>query len=454
MRALVNKASRFASTPERGQIVGGLGGLAVFFDDYSNAMIVGPTMRPMTDRLKVSREKLAYIVDSTAAPVASLMIGTWFGAEISYIQSGLDMVRDSGTAPAFLLDTNGQLVSGMRAYFLSWPHRFYPILAIVMVFLIAWRGRDFGPMLTAERKARAGAPPNAPLKTTAFDANSAEVEGRAWYAVVPMLVLVGVSLALLVILGWGGSDAAAWASAGWADRVRIITDNTDSYASILYAALASLVVAGAIAALTRAIPLHAIHDAMMNGMTRIFPALVILALAWSLAAGMDDLQLAQVAETFLKEQQFHVQLLPLLVFLISAGVSFATGSSWSTMIIICPIVVKVGAGLADGLEPEFARRIFYSAVGSVLAGSIFGDHCSPISDTTVLSSMGSDCDHVAHVWTQMPYAVAVAIVGALCGDLLCTEMNWNPLIGIGLSIVVLLVLLQFVGRRVDRQTAT
>jgi Na+/H+ antiporter NhaC len=192
---------------------------------------------------------------------------------------------------------------------------------------------------------------------------------------------------------------------------------------------------------------------MITGMTRVFPALVILACAWALAQGMSDLQLADVAQHFLATAKFDVHYLPFAVFVVSAGVSFATGSSWSTMAIICPIVVEVGAGLTAGMEAGPARDVFYAAVGSVLGGSIFGDHCSPISDTTVLSSLASECDHVAHVWTQMPYAVAVAMVGALCGDFLCSWMDWHPVIGIAISTIVLLVLLQVVGRRVGGQTA-
>lgn len=444
--AVVNAIARWGTTRRRGQTATWAAGLLVFFDDYANAMIIGPAMRPVCDRLRISRAKLAYIVDSTAAPVASIaLIGTWIGYEIGCIQAGLDQLA---TRPDFLSD-----VGGYQAFVRSLPYRFYPILALVMVLLIALLDRDFGPMRRAEREARASraADPTGP---------DALVTGRAWYAVVPVLVLVVLTLTLLV---WPGLRSIEWATftppAGTPYLVavlqRVLAD-ADPFNPILYAALAALAAAGVISLVTGALDLRQAVDSATESMSRLLPTIVVLVLAWTLSASMKDLQLGEVAVGLLRSAGFdepgRLRSLPACIFLAACVVSFATGTSWGTMGILCPAAVTIAAGLVPHLPPAEAQHVFYASVGAVLAGAVFGDHCSPISDTTVLSSLASGCSLETHVWTQMPYALVVAAVALLCGDVLVRYTDLEAWTGLLIGSGMLLVVVLAVGRRPGQQS--
>jgi Na+/H+ antiporter NhaC len=434
-RALVNVIARYASTSRRGQVAAWVAGLVVFFDDYANSMIVGPTMQPIADRLRISRAKLAYIVDSTAAPVASIaLIGTWVGAELGYINEGLADVAKSGT-PDFLAH-----VDGWQAFVYSIPYRFYAVLAIVMVLLVALTRRDFGPMRSAE------AGPESGRHDSGVQTEADGGEGGHWsHAAAPILVLVGVTLAVLI---WPGMVARREAlQAGDTFAFRQFFATADSYNAILYGAFAAAAVAIAVAVVGRRLTLSAATDALTSGMARVFPAIVVLVLAWALSAGSIDLQVGKVVSGWLAERGFSLSWLPLGVFVSAAFVSFATGTSWGTMGILCPMVVRVAADLGAELPPAEALPLFYASVGSVLSGAIFGDHCSPISDTTVLSSIATGCALTTHVWTQLPYALLTAVVAMGLGDTLCSRYEHSPWLGLAAGIVALVILLRVLGRR-------
>ncbi len=440
--AIVGAVARWASNRRRGQVATWLAGLLVFFDDYANAMIVGPAMRPVCDRLRISRAKLAYLVDSTAAPVASIaLIGTWIGAEIGFIHDGLSALAEK---PAFLEDVVLDRGFAYTAFFQSIAYRFYPILALVMVLLIGLLNRDFGPM----RKAEDEAAREMPTRGETEDRGGAEATGKAWYAGVPVLTLVVVTLGLLVLTGWMGVLAAGEEHRGLA-LVREIVSNGDPYNSILYGALTAVASAVIISLVTRALNLAQTMEAATASMSRMFPTMIVLVLAWALSAAMQALQLGEVAKGLLQGAQFDAQWLPLLIFVAACATSFATGTSWGTMGILCPAAVTIAAGLLADMPAEQAFPLFYASVGAVLAGAVFGDHCSPISDTTVLSSLASGCSLESHVWTQMPYALTVAAVSILCGDILgrCVGVPWwgGLLVGTALLVLILLV----VGRRPD-----
>lgn len=438
-----------ATTPRHGQALGWFSGTLVFFDDYANTMIVGPTMRPLFDKLKISREKLAYIVDSTAAPIASLaLIGTWIGAEIGFIDDGLKQL-DAVGRPEFM--------KNFRAYDIfvqSIPYRFYAIFTLVMVLLIALTGRDFGPMKTAERNAqRNGA-------RSASDAISqGTIIGRWWHAGAPILVLIGATLGILYMTGsaglavLSGQDLVLYESSeGWLERAGWLLKKADPNLAILYGALSSLVVAVFITLVTRIITIRATMEAIVSGMVQMFPAIIILVLAWGLSAVMGDLQLAQVASSYFEQNRDRltdiIKYVPFIVFLAAAIVSFSTGTSWGTMGILCPVViVVVGGELLADVEHDQAVRIFYGAVGAVLAGAVFGDHCSPISDTTVLSATASGCSLESHVWTQLFYAVTAASVAVLCGDLLCMHFGKPLWVGLGAGVLALVVIVFAIGRK-------
>jgi len=391
-------------------------------------MIIGPTLRPVFDRLRLSRAKLSYIVDSTAAPVASIaLIGTWIGAEIGYIQDGLEGLARLGT-PACVAD-----VTAYQAFLQSLPYRFYPIFALVLVGLLAGMGRDFGPMLKAERIA-VSAPAPAELEAAVH-------RRRGWLAAIPVLILVAGTVAIILITG------IRTVPEGESVTAQAVLSGADAFGSILYAAIASLVIAALLGIITRAGPLAQTMEATLEGMARMFPAVVVLVLAWALSKSTSDLRLGAVATSFLQGADVKLTWLPLLIFLAAAGVSLATGTSWGTMAILCPAAVEVAGRLVVDLPSDDAHRVFYASVGAVLAGAIFGDHCSPISDTTVLSAAASGCSLEEHVWTQAPYALAACVVAALAGNVLCTWLGWPAGLCIGLGVMALAAVVRGLGRR-------
>lgn len=438
-RAMVARVTRHLATPRRGQLGAFLAGIVVFFDDYANAMIVGPAMRPIFDRLKISREKLAYIVDSTAAPVASVFIGTWLVAEISFIDEGLNAL--TGDRPPFLAG-----MDGFSAFWASLPYRTYAWLSLVLVFLIAVTHRDFGSMRTAENRAAndvhhandpAESHPGNAATSQAELANKPQADAKKWWlGAIPIAVMVFGTIGLLFASGWN-----AFTSTGekpsfdtWTDGVQslsAILGGANSSDALLYAALGGTIIALVLTVLARTCTLAAAMDGMTEGMKRMFAACIVLTLAWGLTKASEDLELSKVAAHVLgvmeQNGQFDLTLLPTVTFIAAAIVSFATGTSWGTMGILCPVVVAISARLYGDLPEADALPLFYSTIGAVLTGAVFGDHCSPISDTTVMSSIASECDLGRHVWTQMPYAFVVAIVGLLCTDLLNFALiKWAP----------------------------
>jgi Na+/H+ antiporter NhaC len=432
--AMVNLVAPWARDRRRCQVVGWLAGLVVFFDDYANTMIVGPTMRPITDRMKVSREKLSYIVDSTAAPVASIaLIGTWLGAEIGFLQAGFD-TWTAETRPAFLTG-----IDGFGAFYCSIPYRYYPIFALVLVFLIGITGRDFGAMLKAERREAAKS-----TDSVAESAVGAFGSARGWWtAALPIAALVVTTLAVLFATGRGGLADHYDSILIW---LKDLLAGADPYGSIMYGAIAGLGLAVLLTLGTRKLWLRDTMKAMLNGMARVFRALIVLVLAWALSSATQELHLAQVATSVLQQADVRPHFLPLAIFVASCVVAFATGTSWGTMGILCPVVVVVAGNLFADLPRAEALPLFYAAVGSVLAGAVFGDHCSPISDTTVLSALASECTLEAHVWTQMPYALLAAACEIVFGDLLCSFTGLPFWVGLALGTVVLILFVRLFGK--------
>jgi len=395
-RAVVEGLARRAKSARSVRMLSWLSGLVVFFDDYANCMIVGSAMGPLCDRYRVSRAKLAYIVDSTAAPVASLaLVSTWVGFEVGVVEEGLEIAKQS-------IEPYGFFVEG-------WAYRFYPILAMIFVGVVAWSGRDFGPMARALEE-----------EADASGRGDDEDDGEApwWVAVLPILTLVGVTLAML----WRTGSAKAPAS----PRLFEVLENADGYGSILQGAFSALVVALVLVLATRSLDLKHSTEAAIEGMKLMFEALIVLVLAWSLSASMKELGAPQYLVSVLRTA-LPAYLLPTLVFLVGAGISFAVGSSYTTMGIMMPMVIPLAFELAGG-----DSSVPLAASGSVLAGACFGDHCSPISDTTVLSSIGSGSDLLSHVRTQLPYALLIGVISIVFGTL-PAGFGLNPWIGIALG---------------------
>lgn len=410
-------------------------GLTVFFDDYANTLVVGNTMRPVTDSLRVSRAKLAYLVDSTAAPVASIfLVTTWIGYEVGLI----------GDAMSYIPDLN------MEAYlvFLSTiPYSFYPILAIAFVFMVASSDRDFGPMYEAELRARQHGVDAVSAMDTAMAADCEPIEPvegkpqRAINAILPLLVLVGGVIGGLYVTG-------AAASGGDNPPLRDIIGAADSYKALMWGSLLGMVTAVVLTLAQRLMSLDEVVSAWYKGMRAMLYAMVILLLAWSLGGITESLKTAEFLVEALGDR-LPVGLVPAVVFVLAAGTAFATGSSWGSMGILLPLVVPLTWAVmkASGQAGPEDMHLLYSAIACVLAGSVWGDHCSPISDTTILSSMASGCDHIEHVRTQLPYALVVGAVALGVGTIpVAYGVPWWLALAIGA--VLLALALRFFGKRV------
>ncbi len=403
---IVERLKPFATSARRGQLATWALGVLVFFDDYANTLIVGPTMRPITDKLKISREKLAYIVDSTAAPVVCLFpISTWVGFEIGLIGAAFQQLELPYDAYSFFVQTI--------------PYRFYPIFALVMVAALAISRFDFGPMRQAEKRAREHGLVLAEDAAPIADYGSQEVEPpadipkRAFNAILPIATVVGVTLLGLYLTG---SDGLADGEAS----VRTILQNADSTRALLWGSLSGMLLALLLALAQKLLSIRQAMGAMMGGFKAMFMALVVLVLAWALASICSQLHTADYLVGIVSGNVTPVWL-PALTFVLSAATAFATGSSWGTMGILEPLVIPIchslslTAGHEVGSEPYTLYML--ASIAAVLAGSIWGDHCSPISDTTILSSMATGCDHIAHVRTQLPYAFTIGLIGILVGSI-------------------------------------
>jgi len=441
-QGIVERLRGSARTARRGQVATWMMGVLIFFDDYANTLIVGSTMRPITDRLRISREKLAYIVDSTAAPVASVFpISTWVGFEVGLIAAAFTQLSIPYNAYA--------------TFIASIAYRFYPIFALVLGFTIAFSCRDRGPMLRAELRASETGAVIGDGDTPLSDSTAATLappEGkplRARNAFIPIGVVIGVTIVGLYVSGSSNlvraADISTWR---WLQDVFSAASSLDV---LLWASLSAAVTALTLAVAQRILTPKQAMEGLVGGFKSMLLAIVVLVLAWSIGQVTGLLHTADYVVGF-TSGILSPQWLPVLVFLMAAGISFATGTSWGTMAILMPLVIPVAHRLSlaaghpmDG-DPYYGFML--GTISSVLAGSVWGDHCSPISDTTILSSMGSGCDHIAHVKTQMPYAFGIGLLGMVVGDI-PTAYGMSPWISIlvGSAIIVGGVLL--LGKRSD-----
>ena len=432
VRGVMDRIARLASSASRTQFATYLMGLVVFFDDYANTILVGSTMRPLSDRWKVSREKLAYLIDSTAAPVAGLaVLSTWIAFEVSTFSAQLPA---AGLTPG----------DGYAVFLQSLPYRFYCILTLVFVGLVAYTGRDFGPMARAEARARRGdglvRPGGEPLVAEqGLQLEPApNVQPRAWAAVVPILAFVLVTLFEIAHAGKAFELSAAelWSIEG---LTGVLYDGSGSQ-PLMIGSLVGLLLAIAISRHLR-VPGRAIVGAAWRVLTSMGVAIAILYLAWMIGRVCGSLGTAPYLTALLGDA-LDPRLLPAVLFLLAGVVAFSTGSSWSTMSILLPLVVGLAYALGSGAElgatpHESGMLLMLMSIGAVLEGAIFGDHCSPISDTTVLSSIAAASDHIDHVRTQIPYATVTMGVAMGAGYLPCTYLGVSPFLGLALGAALL-----------------
>lgn len=423
MQGVVDKISKYASTNRSGQISTMLMGILIFFDDYANTLLVGNTMRVLTDKLRISREKLSYIVDSTAAPITSVaIISTWIGFEIGLMQEAFAQVGIQANIYLVFIETI--------------PYRFYSIFAVLFVFLVAWTQRDFGMMLAAEKrslhKGKVLRDDANPLADTSELSIPEDIPYRWYNAIVPILVVI---VAMLIGLYFSGLRAMPEDAS---KKLWTVIGNSDSFQVLIWASFAGSLAAITLSLSQRIQTLTEAIESWLSGLKSMVLAVVVLILAWSLSRVATEVHTAEYIIQ-VTSGVLHPAIMPLLTFVTAAVVSFATGTSWGTMAILIPIVIPLTAQLlyGHGFDTAINAESFLGTFAAVLSGSVFGDHCSPISDTTILSSMASGADHIDHVRTQIPYAIVVGVIAILAGYL-PAGMHWNwfifTAIGIGLLI--------------------
>ena len=407
-KAIAEALAKKAKTAKSTQLITWFLGICVFFDDYANSLIVGPIMRPVADKMKISRERLAFIIDATAAPIAGLaIISTWIGLEVSLISEGFETI--------------GVEASGFGVFLQTIPYRFYNILILAFIVITTITLREFGPMRKAEIAARKSKDlANEEVVATSSHMDELEpkegVKLSIWNAIVPIGALIISSVVAFYYSGYStimaGDDTAIQA---------IITNSPLSFKAILetfaasdasvalfQSALFASIVAIIMSVCKKIFTISEAIEAWVDGMKGLIITGVILILAWSLGSVIKELGTAQYLVEALNGA-IPAFLLPSLIFVLGAVISFSTGTAYGTMSILMPLAIP----LAYKINPEMSFVIV--STSAVLTGAIFGDHCSPISDTTILSSMGAGCNHIDHVKTQMWYALFVAAITILFG---------------------------------------
>ena len=442
-KAVAEALAKMAKTARSAQLVTLLLGLAVFFDDYANSLIVGPIMKPVADKMKISRERLAFIIDATAAPIAGLaIVSTWIGLEVGLINDAF-------------INGIGVEVDAFGIFLETIPYRFYNILILAFVFITSVLLKDFGPMYKAEVEAR-----KRNLQEEDSDYNSSKVDNTelepkegiklsVWNAIIPIGVLVIMALVCFYYSGYslimGGEDIALQ---------QIITNSpmsfkaiqesfsaSDASVALFQSALIASIVTIIMGVSKKIFTLTEAIDTWIDGMKPLLVTGVILILAWSLSSVIKDLGTAKYLVSMLSGSLPNF-LLPTVIFILGAVISFATGSAYGTMGILMPLAIP----LAHSMNSEMGFIIV--STSAVLTGAIFGDHCSPISDTTILSSMGAGCNHIAHVNTQMGYSLFVAGITIIFGYIPAgLGVKWYIVLPIALLATFLGV--QILGKKVE-----
>lgn len=457
MRAIADLVVKIAKGPRSAQITMWISSWVIFFDDYANALIIGPIMRPLCDKYRISREKLAYIVDSTAAPVAGIMlISTWIGTELVNINEGLAIAGVTGvTAYGIFIDTI--------------PYRFYNIMALFFVFATAFLLRDFGPMLKAEIRARTTGetinPGSEVMETEkVIDEEKEEIKENygilktskkvtppnIWNALIPVGVLIISAVILFYTNGAAAVGAEALEGLSFFEAVREAYSNSDASIVLFQAGLLACIVAIIMGFFEKIFTLKDGIETWAHGMKSMLFVCIVLILAWSIGSVIGDLGTAHFLVSNLSDvlPQFIV---PALIFIIAAVVSFATGTAYGTMAILLPLCIPLAAAIVGitGMEitsSGSAYAYILMCSSAVLTGAIFGDHSSPISDTSILSSMGAGCSLLDHVITQIVYAVTVGVV-VIAGYIL-VGLGLNVWITLLVMAAILVLILLFVGKKV------
>mmetsp|Transcript_12418 Transcript_12418/g.22436 ORF Transcript_12418/g.22436 Transcript_12418/m.22436 type:complete len:794 (-) Transcript_12418:131-2512(-) len=435
-------------------------GFVIFFDDYANTLILGGTMRPITDSYFVSREKFAFLVDATTAPIASIApISSWIGFELGLIQAELDVLAAAGEPVP---------TSAYDVFLKTIPSRYYPIFMLVFSFMMILSMREFGPMLHAERRAQFEhklMSDSASVEQTVIDHSlepDEDVPRRWWNAAVPILATFIVVLVGLILTGVDGAKAN-----GEPQTAANIFGNGDSYSSILWGSFVGSIVIWLMCRFQYIEDGHFVNqwaywikfkshptarpiltmkeslESWIGGVKSLTTPVLVLIMAWAIGTAVRDSGADNFFSSALSSDSLDYRAIPTLTFIISGVISFATGTSWGTMSIMFPIVVSASWFASDGDD-----NILVLTISAILAGAVFGDHATAISDTTILSAMSSKCDLTHHVITQMPYALAVAVLSILIGYL-PAGFAWEAWIGLVIGIFLVIAMVLLLGVRVD-----
>ena len=431
MAGAVHAAARYATSNRRSQLATVLMGFVIFFDDYANTLLVGNMMRPFTDRVKISREKLSYLVDSTAAPVASLaIISSWSVFQMSLLESPFEQF--------------GISVNPYFTFIQSIPFSFYCILTLVFILINVMLKREYGPMHAAENRAISTGKVLADNAKPLLDPSLMQgknITPSHWSnAFIPIGVVVAVTIGGLIITGLKSVTMEN-------PSLRDIIGAADPYASLIWGSCISSITAIGISVGKGVLNLEKALESWVNGVRSMVMACIILVLAWTIGSVCKDLHTAEYLVS-ISSNVLTPNMLPFITFGTAAAISFSTGSSWATMSILIPVVVPMALHLMT-LDPNAVVEspVFLATFASVLSGSVFGDHCSPISDTTILSSTASASDHIDHVKTQMPYALTVGVLAMTLG---CLGVGFGVPVSVILitGSVILFVIIRYVGQPV------
>lgn len=380
-------------------------GVLIFVDDYFNCLTVGSVMRPVTDKHNISRAKLSYLIDATAAPVCIIApISSWAAAVAGFAK---------GTGAA----------SGMSLFINAIPYNFYAILTIVMMVTIAVLNMDYGPMKRHEDNAKAGDIFSG-VKEDFEEKFEENPKSRVYDLVVPVVFLIIACVIGMIYSGGfftSGSD-------GYKDFITAFS-NTDASQGLVYGSFIAVIFTVIFYLCRRVLSFKKCMESIPDGFKAMVPAIMILVCAWTLKAMTDSLGAKIFISTLVESSAGSFQmLLPAIIFLIAVGLSFATGTSWGTFGILIPIVLSV-FGSDSG-------TITIIAISACMAGAVCGDHCSPISDTTIMASAGAQCNHINHVSTQLPYALTVAGISFVCYVLAGFIRNWLIVLPLGIVLMI------------------
>lgn len=440
-QAVAESLAKKAKGPVSTQLITWALGVLIFFDDYANALIVGPIMRPVSDKVNISRERLAFLIDATAAPIAGIaLVSTWIGYEVGLINDAYQSIGENVNAYGIFLETI--------------PYRFYNILMLFFVVVTSLTLREFGPMKKAQERAR----DTGLLIAEDSEIESGEEEQESMVnenaSIMNALVPIG-SLILFSFIGFymngrsailSGDNAALAQSISNAPfsfgTIRETFGASDASVVLFQAALISSIIAIVMGVSQEIFNFAKGIEIWINGMKTLMITGVVLLLAWSLSSVMNELGTADYLVSLLGDTMPSV-LLPTVIFLLGAIISFSTGTSYGTMGILMPLAIP----LATGMRSEDPQFVIMSA-GAVLTGAIFGDHSSPISDTTILSSMGAGSNLLDHVKTQIPYAVSVGGISILFGYL-PVAMGLSIWLSLPLTLAAVVAMVYLLGSKVD-----